>query len=81
MPDGRSLLDWSSVSRRDRPRDRVPAGSVALAAGMSAVYPEEMPGGWQLLGRTPARMFDAAHESAPSLLRHSDTVRFVGGRR
>ena len=33
VPEGRPLLDWSSVARRDRPRDRVPAGSVALAAG------------------------------------------------
>jgi allophanate hydrolase subunit 1 len=81
VPEGPWLLDWSSVARRDRPRDRVPAGSVALAAGMSAVYPEEMPGGWQLLGHTSARLFDAANASSPSLLRPSDTVRFIGGHR
>ena len=79
VPEGRPLLDWSSVARRDRPRDRVPAGSVALAAGMSAVYPEAMPGGWQLLGHTPLRLFDATDASSPSLLHPSDTVRFVGG--
>ena len=66
VPEGPWLLDWSSVSRRDRPRDRVPAGSVALAAGMSAVYPEEMPGGWQLLGHTPPRLFDAATRPRPA---------------
>lgn len=79
VPLGRPLLDWSTVARRDRPRDRVPAGSVALAAGMSAVYPEAMPGGWQLLGRTSVRMFDASDPTSPSLLHPSDTVHFVRG--
>jgi KipI family sensor histidine kinase inhibitor len=78
VPIGRPLLDWSSVPRRERPRDRVPAGSVALAAGMSAVYPEAMPGGWQLLGSTAARLFDAAAEASPTLLHPGDVVRFVG---
>lgn len=81
VPRGEHLLDWSSVDRRDRPRERVPAGSVALAAGMSAVYPEAMPGGWQLLGHTSVRMFDAGDSSSPSLLHPSDVVHFVGGGR
>jgi len=79
VPVGRPLLDWSSVTRRDRPRDRVPPGSVALAAGMSAVYPEAMPGGWQLLGHTSVRMFDATNSASPSLLHPSDVVHFVAG--
>lgn len=79
VPLGPPLLDWSSVPRRDRPRDRVPAGSVALAAGMSAVYPEAMPGGWQLLGSTTARLLDAANDASPTLLHPGDIVRFVGG--
>lgn len=77
VPHGRPLLDWSTVARRDRPRERVPAGSVALAAGMSAVYPEAMPGGWLLLGRTSVRMFDAGDAASPSLLHPSDVVHFV----
>jgi KipI family sensor histidine kinase inhibitor len=77
VPLGPHLLEWSSVARRDRPRERVPAGSVALAAGMSAVYPEAMPGGWHLLGLTSARMFDAGDASSPSLLHPSDVVHFV----
>jgi KipI family sensor histidine kinase inhibitor len=81
VPQGHALLDWSLVARRDRPRERVPAGSVALAAGMSAVYPDEMPGGWHLLGHTSLRMFDAQDSSAPSLLRPADVVRFTGGGR
>jgi KipI family sensor histidine kinase inhibitor len=78
VPHGRTMLDWSLVARRDRPREQVPAGSVALAAGMSAVYPEAMPGGWHLLGHTPLRMFDAQDSSSPSLLRPSDVVHFTG---
>ncbi len=78
VPTGPSLLDWSAVARRDRPRDRVPAGSVALAAGMSAVYPEAMPGGWHLIGQTSVRMFDATDAGSPSLLHPGDLVRFIG---
>src|ERR1700740_1404236 len=46
------------VPRRDEPRTRVPAGSVALAGEFSGVYPRETPGGWQLIGRTDARLWD-----------------------
>lgn len=79
VPVGRPLLDWAAVPRLDRPRERVPAGSVALAAGMSAVYPEAMPGGWRLLGCTSTRMFDAGDSASPSLLHPSDIVHFVMG--
>ena len=43
------------VPRLSRPRERVPAGTVAIAGPYSGVYPRESPGGWRLLGRTPAR--------------------------
>ena len=68
LPFGDERADWSRLDRRASPRDRVPGGSVALAAGMSAVYPVSMPGGWHLIGRTPAAMFDANNPAAPSLL-------------
>jgi KipI family sensor histidine kinase inhibitor len=77
VPLGRPLLPWSAVERLDRARLRVPAGSVALAAGMSAVYPEQMPGGWRLIGVTSARLFDATDDADPSLLHPGDVVRFV----
>jgi Allophanate hydrolase subunit 1 len=48
-PLGDPLLAWESLPRRDNPRAQVPTGSVALAAGMSAVYPSSSPGGWHLL--------------------------------
>lgn len=63
------------VPRLGTPRTVVPAGAVAVAAGMTAVYPQATPGGWQLIGRTDARMFDPAR-SHPSLLRPGDRVRF-----
>jgi KipI family sensor histidine kinase inhibitor len=57
------------------PRVRVPAGSVAIGGAQTGVYPIVTPGGWQLLGRTPLRLFDAARE-APATLRMGDRVRF-----
>jgi KipI family sensor histidine kinase inhibitor len=77
VPVGPPTLPWELVPRRDRPRAHIPAGSVALAAGMSAVYPARMPGGWQLIGTSPARLFDATDERAPTLLCPGDRVRFV----
>lgn len=64
-----------SVPRRESPRTSVPAGSVALAAGMAAVYPQPTPGGWRLIGRTDASMFDPGRPE-PALLAPGDRVRF-----
>lgn len=58
------------------PRKRVPAGSVALAGRQTAAYPRVSPGGWNLLGRTPARLFDLGREGL-SLLAVGDRVRFT----
>ena len=46
------------VPRRQSPRTRIPAGSVALAGAFSGVYPQNSPGGWQIIGTTPAKMWD-----------------------
>jgi len=67
---------FAQVGRRADPRPRVPAGSVALAAGMCAVYPSPTPGGWQLIGSTTATLFDSEVEP-PSLLGVGDLVQFV----
>lgn len=64
-----------SVPRRDSPRTVVPAGSVALAGDYSAVYPRESPGGWQLIGRTNAPMWDLSRPD-PALIRPGDHVIF-----
>ena len=70
---------WPQVPRRNSPRSRVPAGSVALAGEFSGVYPRESPGGWQLIGRTEAVVFDLARDP-PALLRPGVRVRFVEAR-
>lgn len=77
VPHGDVVVDWSAVHRRASPRRSVPAGSVAVAAGMSAVYPATLPGGWQLLGTTVRMLFDAADHDDPTLLHPGDTVRFT----
>jgi KipI family sensor histidine kinase inhibitor len=59
-----------------RPRERVPAGSVAVADGQTSVYPFDSPGGWRLIGRTDIRIFDATRESA-ALILPGDRLRFV----
>jgi len=63
------------VPRRETPRTRVPAGSVGLAGEFSGVYPRASPGGWQLIGRTDAVLWDIGRE-VPALLRPGMTVRF-----
>lgn len=63
------------VPRRSSPRTAVPAGSVALAGNYSAVYPRKSPGGWQLIGRTAAHMWDLSREQ-PALAAPGDRVRF-----
>ena len=64
------------VPRLERPRTRVPAGTVAIAGPYSGVYPRESPGGWRLIGATDATLFDAAR-TPPALLAAGDAVRFV----
>jgi len=63
------------LPRRSDPRPRVPAGSVAIADTMAAVYPSDSPGGWHLLGQCPLPLFDPAL-SPPALLTAGDRVRF-----
>jgi len=62
------------LPRRETPRERVPAGSLAIADAFTAIYPFESPGGWHIIGRVVGvRMFDARGP----LLRLGDRVRFV----
>ena len=64
-----------ATPRRATPRTLVPAGSVGIGGEQAGVYPFATPGGWNLIGRTPLRLFDADREP-PSLLRAGDRVRF-----
>jgi KipI family sensor histidine kinase inhibitor len=64
------------LPRRPEPRTRVPAGSVAIAGRQTAVYPFATPGGWHLLGRTDAVLWDPTADP-PATLRPGDRVRFL----
>lgn len=64
------------LPRREEPRTRLPAGSIAIATAMTAIYPVESPGGWHLIGRSPVKLFDVSWDQ-PALLAPGDKVRFV----
>lgn len=68
------LVPQLQVPRLATPRKLVAAGSVGLAGAQTGIYPNDSPGGWQLIGRTPLQMFDAAH--SPSLAQLGDQIRF-----
>lgn len=71
LPEG-----WA-LPRRSSPRDRVPAGAVALADRWCGIYPSASPGGWQLLGRTDLVVWDLTRREGPALLAPGTRVRFV----
>ena len=64
------------MPRLATPRTRVPAGSLAIAGRMAAIYPWDSPGGWRLVGRTGVGLFDAGNATRPALLAAGDRVRF-----
>ena len=64
------------VPRRQSPRTKIPAGSVALAGAFSGVYPQASPGGWQIIGTTPEKMWDLSRDP-PALFQPGYRVRFV----
>lgn len=65
-----------AVPRLPEPRMKVPAGSVGIAGSQTGVYPQESPGGWRLIGRTPLHLYDP-HRTKPFLFAAGDRVRFV----
>jgi inhibitor of KinA len=70
------LAERIATPRRNAPRQAVPAGSVGIGGQQTGVYPIESPGGWNLIGRTPRRIFDPTR-TEPSLLSTGDRVKFV----
>ena len=70
------LSEGLTTPRLETPRTEIPAGSVGIAESQTGVYPVASPGGWQLIGRTPVKLFDPDREPA-SLLMAGDYVRFV----
>ncbi|WP_249672068.1 5-oxoprolinase subunit PxpB [Pseudomonas abieticivorans] len=65
-----------AAPRLNTPRKRVAAGSVGIAERQTAAYPAVSPGGWNLIGRTPSRLFDRDRDGY-SLMQPGDRVRFV----
>ena len=65
-----------SLPRRSTPRTHIPAGTVAIARDQTAIYTFETPGGWNLIGRTPLRLFDPLADP-PCRLQPGDRIRFV----
>jgi inhibitor of KinA len=66
-----------ATPRRKSPRLKIPAGSVGIAGVQTGVYPIETPGGWQLIGRTPVKLFQPDNDDSPSLLKAGDRIRFT----
>ena len=65
-----------AMPRRATPRTKIPAGTVAIAREQTSIYSLETPGGWNLIGRTPLKLF-TPQASPPCLLHLGDRVRFV----
>ncbi|MGZ5003727.1 MAG: 5-oxoprolinase subunit PxpB [Chthoniobacterales bacterium] len=64
-----------ATPRRPVPRKEVPAGSVAIGGAQTGIYPRNSPGGWNVIGRTPLRLFNVQHQP-PTMLQAGDRVRF-----
>lgn len=64
-----------ATPRLARPRTQVPAGSIGIAGAQTGIYPLASPGGWNLIGRTPLRLFDP-HANPPALLQAGERVKF-----
>jgi inhibitor of KinA len=64
-----------ATPRRDTPRKEIPPGSVGIGGAQTGIYPLRSPGGWNLIGRTPLKLFDPL-KNPPTLLHPGDRVRF-----
>ncbi len=64
------------LPRRDTPRTRIPAGSVAIAENQTVVYPRETPGGWHIVGRMPGSIVSLSKDAINAKLQMGRLVRF-----
>jgi len=69
------LPEEIATPRLETPKLRVPEGSVGIAENQTGIYPRQAPGGWQIIGRTPIKLFDSLWQP-PALLQPGDLVRF-----
>ncbi len=65
-----------STPRKETPREKIIAGSVGIAGNQTGIYPLDTPGGWQIIGRTPLKLFDA-NKNHPFLLKPGQYIKFV----
>ena len=70
------MSDKIEAPRLQNPRTKIPVGSVGIAGKQTGIYPIESPGGWQLIGRTPVKLYDPCRED-PVLLNAGDYIKFV----
>jgi len=69
------LSEKLTTPRKQNPRPAIPAGSVGIAGQQTGIYPLETPGGWQIIGKTPIKLFDVNRQQ-PSLLKAGDKLKF-----
>ncbi len=65
-----------ATPRKESPATKVAKGSVGIAGSQTGIYPLQSPGGWQIIGRTKTKLFDAT-EDPPALLKAGDRVKFI----
>ena len=68
--------DIRAAPRLAQPRLRIPSGSVGIAGTQTGIYPVDSPGGWQLIGRTPVKMYDPEREK-PILPEAGQYIQFI----
>jgi inhibitor of KinA len=71
-----TLDEGIATPRKSSPRVKVPAGAVGIAGFQTGIYPFESPGGWQLIGQTPLRVFDKQKDE-PCLFKAGDEIKFI----
>ena len=76
MPFFGDLEKDLQAKRLETPRVKVPKGSIGLTEQFCNIYTFESPGGWNIIGNTPLKLFDASNEDAPNLINPGDIVRF-----
>jgi len=70
------MSDKIEAPRLQKPRTKIPVGSVGIAGKQTGIYPVESPGGWQLIGRTPVKLYDPCRKD-PVLLNAGDYIKFI----
>lgn len=70
------MNDKIAAPRLQTPRTKIPVGSVGIAGEQTGIYPIESPGGWQLIGRTPVKLYDP-YRKDPVLLSAGDFIKFI----